>query len=160
MRRNLLLGFIFMVFLVSTIVINDSLNPNAISFGEFLNVEANAVITEPFNYEGVAISTRIVVADIINYDENFSLLETVEGLTLLYSISLGNVTNGSEIIIRGISYLASRGYVEVQEVHFLDRSSSLIRSIPGLVVFVIMFFSFFTVNLRKLAIEPRRKNHA
>ena len=67
------------------------------------------------------------------------------------------VKSGDRVIFRGTFYNTS---VVVNEFHILDHESVIIHSIPGIILFVVMFFYVFRIDLRHLAFVPRRKRDA
>jgi hypothetical protein len=48
--------------------------------------------------------------------------------------------------------------IRVHEIYVIDENSSLIRSVPGIILFVVMFFMIFTVDFKRVAFVLRRRD--
>ena len=80
----------------------------------------------------------------------------MEGIILLFPSSVGVPREDDRVMFRGISWIYSNNSVLVHEFYTLDYNSSLIRSIPGILLFLVMFFTVFTIDLNRLAFVTRR----
>ena len=156
LRKELAIGLTALLCLFSIIIITEGLTPTPLPVYEYLEIDAETLLSNPSQFEGVRITTGVTIVNVTNStDPSYMLLETHEGLNLLYDVMLGPLQPGSSPSVRGISYMASQGYVEVLEIHFVDENNSLIRSIPGVILFLVLFFMIFSVDFRKLGFVAR-----
>lgn len=79
-----------------------------------------------------------------------------EGVTLVFPSDLNSPMVGQRILLRGTSWLHSNGSILVHEFYALDYSSSIIRSIPGIILFIVIFFMIFKVDFNRLAFVSRK----
>ena len=113
----------------------------------------------PLSLEGREISSS---ATIVTVSDNGSFYTAwiVEGVTLIFPSAVGHPHNGERVLLRGTSWISTNESILVHEFYVLDYSISLIRSIPGIVLFIVMFFLVFKIDLGRLAFVSRREKHA
>jgi hypothetical protein len=75
-------------------------------------------------------------------------------------LSLGLLQAGDSILLHGRSLIDSLGYIEVDEIHINDAIGPILRSIPGIIGFVVLFFLIFKIRFQKLAFVPRSESYA
>ena len=80
----------------------------------------------------------------------------MEDIILVFPSSVGHPREGDRVMFRGISWIHSNNSVLVHEFYTLDSDSSKIRSILGVLLFLVMFFTVFSINLNRLAFVTRR----
>jgi len=149
-RRDLIRGLavlgIFCVLIIST----DFLYPYSINPDGYTVVGIKTLNENPLPLEGSAISTSATIASVTNHGSYFSA-EVAEGATLVFPNPMIPPEDGQRILVRGTSWLHSNGSIVVHEFYALDSSSSVIRSIPGIVLFIGLFFMIFKVDFHRLA---------
>jgi hypothetical protein len=155
-RYELFRGIIILLGLVGFIILSDLIFTDYFSTSDYASVKPEVLINNPEEYEDVLISTIVRVESVQNHSSEFYLVETIEGITLLSPVELGGYNQEGDVVLRGRSHLASTGYVEVSEFYILDSSAAIMRSIPGLLVFIVIFFLIFRIDIGDLAFVPRR----
>ena len=137
---------VFLVFIVGY----SALGPLTIQTTEYAYINLYSLSEAPAAYEGMRISSAATVSSALT-NASGSFIETAEGVMLFLPLSIDAPPVGQRIMFRGVSNYVSDGVVTVHEVYELDYNSSPIRSIPGILLFVILFFVFFTIDFRQLA---------
>lgn len=125
----------------------------------YTHVSIEIVTDEPLPFEGHNISSSAMVTAVSNHG-SYLLLATEEGVRLVFSSSTDVPATGDLVLFRGTSYVFSNGTVMIHEFYIMDETSSIIRSVPGIILFVVLFFAVFTVNFGRLAFVVRRFNDA
>ena len=146
---------IFMLVILST----DLLFPYPIRQSEYQVVDIDCLKQDPTLFEGENISSQVrIISDL----GNGTYIITTKGnnVTLLVPVSLGSLKTGDLVYIRGISWIQTNNSIVVHQFYVLDYNSSLIRSVPGIVIFVILFFWVFTIDFRQLAFVRRNRQSA
>ena len=152
---------VFGLFLI-LVVMTSYLQPHSLPISEYTFVDLERVSQDPLLFDQVNISSTATVESVILGMPPYYVI-TLEEVDLQYLPYLRpNLESGDRIFLRGTVYISnrSRPIVVLHEFYILDYSSSIIRSIPGIILFVVMFFLVFTVDFRRLAIVPRRRNDA
>ena len=137
---------VFLMFVVGY----SALGPITIQTTEYAYINLYSLSETPAAYEGVNISSAATISS-VRTNVSGTFLETEEGVLLLLPLSADAPPIGQRIMFRGISNYVSDGVVNVHEVYELDYNSSPIRSIPGILLFVILFSVVFTIDFRQLA---------
>lgn len=146
---------IFMLVILST----DLLFPYPIRQSEYQVVDIDRLKQDPTLFEGENISSQVrIISDL----GNGTYIITTKGnnVTLFVPVSLGSLKTGDLVYIRGISWIQTNNSIVVHQFYVLDYNSSLIRSVPGIVIFVILFFWVFTIDFRQLAFVRRNRQSA
>ncbi|MHA1169402.1 MAG: hypothetical protein ACTSRU_16365 [Candidatus Hodarchaeales archaeon] len=155
-RRDLIRGLavlgIFCVLIIST----DFLYPYSINPAGYTVVGIKTLNENPLPLEGSAISTSATIVSVADHGSYYSA-EVSEGATLVFPSTLNSPVEGQRILLRGTSWLYSNGSIVVHEFYALDSSVSLIRSIPGILLFIVMFFMIFKIDIRRLAFVSREE---
>ncbi|MBD3159512.1 MAG: hypothetical protein GF309_12030 [Candidatus Lokiarchaeota archaeon] len=152
---TVMLSFLLLVAMTSVFL------PQQINTTEYHAVDSTQLLTNPGDYEDRKISISVTIADVDDQtNPEGQLLETTKGLHVFLSSSLGEVAVGDHISLRGISRLSSVGYIEVTELYIHDYpidgvSRSLLHSIPGIIMFVALFFAIFTFDRDRFAFVSR-----
>jgi hypothetical protein len=143
--------------LFGTIAIVETISPDPIPTMGFMNIEPQALVENPSRYEETRISIFVTISQKYNHSDDFyQLADTIEGVTVYYNLSLGNLCPDETVLIRGVSLLVSRGFVIISEFQIQDNYNSLIRSIPGLIIIAALLVVVFTFDFREIAFVPRR----
>ena len=122
-------------------------------------VDPNVLVANPSIYEDSAISTSITITDSYQIG-NDSYFESEEGIVIVFQSGHPSLSSGDRVLLRGISQIQSRSYFVVEEFYVLDTSSSIIRSIPGIIIFLVLFFSVYTFDTKKLEFHTRGDSSA
>jgi hypothetical protein len=149
---------LFLVLIVTT----SYLQPHSLPISEYTFVDLKRVGQDPLLFDQVNISSTATVESIILGMPPYHVF-TLEEVDLQYLPYLRpNPEPGDRIYFRGTVYISnhSRPIVVLHEFYILDYSSSIIRSIPGIIMFVAMFFYVFRVDFKHLAFVLRRKADA
>ena len=128
---------------------------------EYQLVDSKELVDNPSKYEGKLVSTVGLIAS-INSSASLSanIVETEYGLIIFIPYSLGHVQVGVRVDVRGRVLLISNGYIEAIEIHIADPMNSILRSIPGIIIFVILFFVYFKIDYQRIAFIPRSDSNA
>ena len=149
--RGLAVLGIFFVLIVST----DLFFPYSFEQAGYTVVNIRRIDENPLPLEGSAISSIATVVSVSDQGSYHSA-EVLEGVTLVFPATLGHPEEGQRIHLRGTSWLHSNGSILVHEFYALDYSSSIIRSVPGIVLFIVMFFMIFRVDFNRLTFVSRK----
>jgi len=117
------------------------------------------IVENPLPLEGHMISSSCTVSAVIDNGSFFTIV-AVEGAHLIFPSIIGHPLEGERVLFRGTSWVSTNNSILVHEFYVLDYSSSLIRSVPGIILFVVMFFMVFKIDFDQLAFVPRREEHA
>ena len=150
--RGLTVLGIFFIVIIST----ELLLPYPVERTRYMSIDIRRIIENPVLFEGQEISSAATVSAVIS-NESFSIAEVVEGVILVFPSSVGHPIVGDRVLFRGTSWIHSNNSILVHEFYTLDYNSSLIRSIPGILLFLVMFFTVFTIDLNRLVFVTRRR---
>ncbi len=154
-RPELLKGLTVLGIFFAVIVTTELLLPYPIEHTRYTSIDIRKIIQNPIPFEGHEISSAATVSAVFS-NESFSVAEVTEGVILVFPSSAGHPIVGDRILFRGTSRIHSNNSVLVHEFYTLDYNSSLIRSTPGIILFLVMFFTVFTIDLNRLAFVIRR----
>ncbi len=158
-RPELLKGLTVLGIFFAVIVTTELLLPYPIEHTRYTPIDIREIIQNPIPFEGQEISAAATVSAVIGH-ELFSVVEVMEGVTLVFPSSVGHPGEGDIVLFRGTSWIYSNNSVLVHEFYTLDSDSSKIRSIPGILLFLVMFFTVFTIDFNRLAFVTRRHRNA
>lgn len=149
--RGLAVLGIFIVLIVST----DLLFPYSFEQVGYTVVDIRRLNENPLPLEGLAISSSATIVSAVS-NGSYYFAEVSDGVTLVFPSTVGHPEEGQRILLRGTSWLHSNGSILVHEFYVLDYSSSIIRSIPGIILFIVIFFMIFKVDFNRLAFVSRK----
>ena len=149
--RGLALLGIFFVLIVST----DLFFPYSFEQAGYTVVDIRRLDETPLPLEGSAISSSATIISVSNQGSYYSAVVS-EGVTLVFLLDQVPPEIGQRILLRGTSWLYSNGSIVVHEYYALDYNSSLIRSIPGIIFFIVMFFMVFKIDFKRLAFVSKK----
>ena len=158
-RPELLKGLIVLSIFFAVILSTEILLPHPIEHTRYMSIDIRKVKESPVPFEGQEISSAATVSAVIS-NESFSMAEVVEGVILVFPSSVGHPREGDRVMFRGTSWIHLNNSVLIHEFYTLDHYSSLIRSIPGVLLFLVMFFAIFAIDLNRLAFVNRRHRNA
>ena len=159
MRPELVRGTTVLVLFIALMVASSILQPYSLAQSKYVNVDLELVKRNPDLFYGRNITSSATVESMFYLRPNL-VVSTAEGVFLQIrqdAYESPVVKSGDRVIFRGTFYNTS---VVVNEFHILDHESVIIHSIPGIILFVVMFFYVFRIDLRHLAFVPRRKRDA
>ena len=154
-RPELLRGLAVLGIFFAVIIFTELLLPYPMKHTRYTHIDIRKVKESPVPFEGQEISSAATVSAVIS-NESFSIAEVVEGVLLVFPSSVGVPREADRIMFRGISWIHSNNSVLVHEFYTPDSNSSKIRSIPGILLFLVMFFTVFTIDLDCLTFVTRR----
>ncbi|MHA1930722.1 MAG: hypothetical protein ACTSV2_19295 [Candidatus Thorarchaeota archaeon] len=154
-RSELVRGLVVLSIFFVLIVTTDLLFPFAFEQAGYTVVDVERLNENPLPLEGSAISSHATVVSVMNQGLYYSA-EVSEGVTLVFPSTMTPPEEGQRILLRGTSWLHSNGSILVHEFYALDYTSSIIRSIPGILLFIILFFMIFRIDFNRLAFIPRK----
>jgi hypothetical protein len=158
-RKELLRGLAVLGLFFVLIVVNDLFFPYSMEQAGYTVVDIRRLEENPLPLEGQQISSSATI--IATFDNGtFFTATTVEGARLILPTTVGHFPAGERVLFRGTSWIGTNDSVLVHEFYALDYSSSLIRSAPGIVLFVVLFFTVFRIDLGRLAFVLRRDEDA
>lgn len=149
--RGLAVLSIFFVLIVST----DLLFPYSFEQTGYTVVDIRRLNENPLPFEGLAISSSATVVSIVNQGSYYSV-EVSDGVTLVFPSTMTPPEEGQRILFRGTCWLHSNDSILIHEFYALDYNSSIIRSIPGIILFIVMFFMVFRIDFKRLAFVSRK----
>ena len=158
-RPELIRGLgVFGIF-IALIITTSILAPYPVSLSEYTFVDLDRVRENPSLFYDRNISSTATVESVFIMRPG-SLVITTEEVALQIQHNAWSTTGlvqGDRIFLRGT---ARNQTILVDEFYKLDYSSSIIRSIPGIILFIAMFFLIFTIDFKRLAFVPRRRRNA
>ena len=158
-RPELIRGTALLTIFLALIISNSFLFPYPIKRSEYHHVSIDAIMLNPSLFEGSKISTEIVILSLSSSNTTY-FATTEDGVNATFSSGLELPPIGTRILIRGVSWIETNNTISVDEYYAMDYSSSIIRSIPGIILFVILFFSVFRIDFKQLAFVKRSEEHA
>ncbi len=159
-RPELLKGLAALLCLLLVVVVTETITPDPFQLTQYTQINPNRIRENPAHYEGMQVSLSVWVNSTQDYDTEHVLVNTVEDIPLLYPTDLDSVDQGDRLLLRGVSRVESLGYIEVVDAYILDTTSSPIRSIPGIILFVMFLFYVYRLDVRRLVFLPRRDSDA
>ncbi|MHA1911563.1 MAG: hypothetical protein ACTSYA_07690 [Candidatus Kariarchaeaceae archaeon] len=149
---------IIITFLITMIAITETNFPDQLQLSEYHYVKEQRIISSPDKYEDTKVSSTAVIKEVVSVNASYDMLTTLNDLLLEAKTSL-NIEKYDDIAFRGIAFLTSKGFIEVTEIHKFN-ASVYYYSAPGIVLFLVIFFYFFTFDFKKLSFSPRRNKNA
>ena len=162
MRPELVRGIAVLILFVALIMPSSFLQPYPISFSEYVHVNLKTIQRVPPPVADLNITSSATVESLLVM-EGVSLVFTEENVTLMVhtdDLDTHPLASGDFIYFRGTLHTEPSLSVSVHEFHLFGRTSSIIRSIPGIILFVVFFFFVFTIDFKRLSFIPRRRKDA
>lgn len=147
--------FVFLSFLTFIVLFEYITLPSLIST-EYQSVSRLQLLNHPENYEGLNITTSFTIQDLIPFNSSHFFAEGQDHFLLLCPDN-SSLDIGHSIALRGISFLLSFGYILLVDYHSF-RSTPYYYSIPGIILFLFLFFVTFRIDFSSLTIFPRRRS--
>ncbi len=141
------------------IVVNSLLQPIPYSQSKYTFVDLDIVRDNPTVFYDQNISSTTTVESVWYLRPNF-YISTPEEMFLSIRRDAWDppmIVPGDRIYIRGTVHNRT---VFLHEFYVLNYSSSIIRSVPGIILFGVIFFQIFTIDFKRLAFVPRRRDDA
>ena len=160
-RPELLRGLAILGIFIIIIFSTELFIPYPIEHTRYTYIGITKLKQNPVLFEGHEISSLTSISAIVN-NGTFSFAEAAgeDGIILVFHFSIGHPEEGDSILFRGISWIYSNNSILVHEFYIQDTSSSIIRSIPGILLFIVIFFIVFTIDFDNLAFVTRRRQNA
>jgi hypothetical protein len=161
--RSQLLRGLFVLGLFSVLIVSTSLlipypvEQNGYTVIDLRRAHEDALLLDGHNVTSIATIEIWLPAP-------YSVALTEENVQLTYRDVSYNPHVGDRVYIRGTLhvhyYNASLTIIDIRvhEIYVIDENSSLIRSVPGIILFLVMFFMIFTVDFRRVAFVLRRRD--
>jgi hypothetical protein len=159
LRPELLRGLVVLGIFFAIIVTTDLLLPYSFEQSGYTVVDIRRLQEGPLPLEGREVSSSATITAVFD-NGTFYTAEVEEGASLIFPSSIGPPSVGERVLFRGTSWIATNNSILVHEFYALDYNSSLIRSVPGIILFIVMFFIVFKIDLRRLAFVVRRSEDA
>ena len=157
MRRPACEGLLALVLLiVMTSSLGSIYMPSPIETA-YTRVEARVLSANPSQFEGRRVSLGVTISRSPDPVSGNTTYNVEEGFSIECSEALGHLRVGDAVALRGVCRLETLGVIIVEELHVSDELNPLLRSALGLVLFVVMLFSLFRFDLKRIAFIPRRK---
>ena len=155
LRPDLLRGLaVFGVFLVLVVVVS-YLQPYSIVQDGYTVVDVRRIQENPIPLEGHEISSSATVITVTD-NGSFYAARIEDGIVLIFPLGTDYPRNANRILFRGTSWVSTNGSILVSEFYPLDYNVSLIRSAPGIILFIAMFLAVFKIDFNRLAFVKRR----
>ena len=161
-RPELIKGLGALGMFLALIVVTSVLLPFPITQSNYTFVDLSRVEQNPLPFNERNISSRATVVSILVMGGQ-SFVFTIENVPLqIDTFEAITLTHGDRIFFRGTLHTHNQSSITVivHEFYVLDYNSSIIRSIPGIILFIVMFFLVFTIDFKHLAFLPRRSRDA
>jgi hypothetical protein len=163
-RPELLRGLIVLGLFFVLIVSTDLIAPYSFEQNGYTVIDLRRAVENPSPLDGHKVTSTATITGIM-YFHPYTFIFVEEDIPLYYRgllRDLANLTVSDTIIFRGTFHISpnnlTSNYIVIREVYVLDYSSSLIRSVPGIILFVVMFFMIFTFDLKRVAFVLRRRD--
>ncbi|RLI57502.1 MAG: hypothetical protein DRP09_03130 [Candidatus Thorarchaeota archaeon] len=154
LRPDLVRGSGVLVGFLLVVVITSAVMPYPVQTSEYVFVDIRLLAEDPQAFEGHSISSVATVVETSNVG-SYVYVDTVEGTRLAIPSSEPIPAVGDRIMFRGVSSLQADSVIFVDEFYALDYSSSLIRSVPGIALFLVLLFMVFKIDWKHLALVRR-----
>ena len=141
------------MFLVLVVVVS-YLQPYSIVQDGYTVVDVQRIHENPLPLEGHEISSSATVVTVTD-NGSFYAARTEDGVLLIFPSGTDYPQNGDRILFRGTSWVSTNGSILVSEFYPLDYNVSLIWSIPGIILFIALFFAIFKIDFNRLAFVKR-----
>ena len=161
-RPELIKGLGALGMFLALIVATGILLPFPITQSNYTFADLTRVEQNPLPFQERNISSRATVESILVMGGQ-SLVYTIENVPLqIDTFEAITLTHGDRIFFRGTLHTHNQSSITVvvHEFYVLDYRSSIIRSIPGIILFIVIFFFVFTIDFKRLAFVPRRSRDA
>ena len=161
-RQELVRGIAVLILFVALIIPSSVLQPYPVSASEYIHVDLERVRQDPSLVAGLNISSSATVKSLLVM-KGASFVFTEENITLIVrtdDLNTHPLASGDFIYFRGTLHTEPSLSVDVHEFYVLDLTSSIIRSVPGIILFIVLFFFVFTIDFKRLAFVPRRRKGA
>lgn len=155
LRRGLLLLGLFFALIIAS----DQFMPYSFEQVGYTVVDLRRLHENPSLLDGREISSSATIMTVSD-NGTFYTATSAEEITLIFPSSLDHPLDGARILLRGTSWVGINGSILVHEFYTLDYNSSLIRSVPGIILFIFLFFMVFRVDFNRLAFTLRRSEDA
>lgn len=157
-RKELVRGSVILCVFLAVIITTDLFFYQPFEQAGYTVVTIRRLNEYPLDFEGLAISSRATIVSINESGSNY-IADVSEGATLIFPSAIGHPNISQRILFRGTSLLVSNRSILVTEFYSLDYSSSIIRSIPGILLFAILFFSTFKFDLKRVVFVLRKEEN-
>jgi len=134
LKRGIALLGLFIILMVSS----DLLFPYSIQKSQYIAVSIEDIKANPSLFEGESVSTTATIISVSSSGSNF-IAQIEEDAYLTFQSPIGSPQEGDRVYVRGISWIQTNDTIIVHEFYVLDYSSSIIRSIPGIILFIALF---------------------
>lgn len=158
-RKELIRGLIVLGLFFVLVIATDLFFPHSMEQAGYTVVDIRRVEENPLPLEGREISSSATIISIFN-NGTFFTATTSEGVVLIFPSSVGQPLASERILFHGTSWIGTNDTILIREFYVLDYSSSVIRSVPGIFLFVGLFFFIFRIDIRRLVFVPRRDEPA
>jgi hypothetical protein len=149
---------LFLVLVIST----DLLMPFSVEQNGYTVIDLRRATEDPLLLDGRNVTSLATVTRWLPAPYYVALTE--ENVELSYRHVSYQPHVGDRVYFRGTFhvyyYNASLTIisVDVHDFYVIDENSTIIRSVPGIILFIVMFFMIFTIDFRRVAFVLRRRD--
>ena len=156
LRPELIRGIGVLGIFLGVIITAGIFLPIPLSQSDYVSVDIQVAMYNHETFYQQNISST-ATAGISFYLHPHFVVPTNEGVYLFFEGGIDSpepeISPGDTVYFRGTIYNNS---VTVHEYYDLDRTSSIIRSVPGIILFIVMFFMIFRIDFKRLAFVEKR----
>ena len=153
-KKESIKGITALVVFLALIVAVSYIFPHSTEQAGYTVIGIGRLEEDPLPLEGANVSSS---ATILSVHDNGSVFVVGIGeeTELIFRPPLQPPEVGERILFRGTSWVATNGSIVVHQFNAIDPNSSLIRSVPGILLFALLFFITYTVDTGGLAFIRR-----
>ncbi|MFW9919813.1 MAG: hypothetical protein ACFFED_09455 [Candidatus Thorarchaeota archaeon] len=133
------------------------LTPGITSFQE---IDECYLAGHPDMFEGARVTIRMKIASLIQENESHLYYISNEGTHLVCSFEIQQLHQGDSVVVRGVSWIVTKGYILVTELKVNDSLVSLRWSIPGVLLFIVLFFRMYRFSRSGMCFLRRDNSNA
>lgn len=155
LRHELVKGISVLAVFFCLIVSVSLVSPYSISPSEYTSVDFRMLAERPLLFEGKKVTSSASITEGFRQD-SYNMANTTDGVLLVLPSSSIPPEKGDHLVFRGTSWILSNNSIYVQDFHVHQTYSSITRSAPGIVLFIVLFFTLFMIDSDRLAFVVRR----
>lgn len=120
-------------------------------------VDATYLFGNPTLFESEKISTSVTIKSQYQENTTYHIYSTDEGFLVRCPSTLPELQPGDHVAIRGVSEIIAHNEVDVQQLEVIYPSVSIIRSVPGFILFLVLFFWMYRFDFRLMKFVRRHE---
>ncbi|MFW9851116.1 MAG: hypothetical protein ACFFF4_18470 [Candidatus Thorarchaeota archaeon] len=118
-------------------------------------VESHFLLDNAHDFEGIRISTTVTILSIKQSSNVSTRYSVEEDFDIVLTNEFDLLEPGTNVILRGICYIETSGFIDGEEIYVSNGMSSILRSIPGILLITLVLFRYYRFSVKKLSFIPR-----